>query len=71
MASIIMSESFLCHSQATLIEQINDFLIFRGWVHSCDFPDSRWRYCKKFDRRELCVTLQEAFQIECNFGGQE
>lgn len=71
MASIIRSESFLCTAQETLNGQIKDFLLFRGWVLSCDFPDSRWRYCKRFNRHELSLTLQEAFKVECTSRGQD
>lgn len=70
MATIIKSEAYLCHAQATLNSQIKDFLIFRGWVHSCDFPDSRWRFCKRFGRHELAISLKEAFEVECNFPEQ-
>lgn len=40
------------------------FLMERGWSQHCDFPDHCWRWCKKFNGREITLGAAGAFAIE-------
>lgn len=41
----------------SLIEDERRLLIkFRGWELSCDYPDCRWRWRKKFDAKGPIIT---------------
>jgi hypothetical protein len=40
------------------------FLRDHGWVTSCDFPDSCWRWVKVFGDKTFVMSFTEAYSLE-------
>lgn len=38
-----------------------------GWIHSCDFIDSCWRWCKQIEGKLIMCNEAKAIHIELNF----
>lgn len=45
----------------------DQFLVRYGWVYSCDFPDSCWRFVKTVKGQSLCLSGKDAFNMEHKF----
>jgi hypothetical protein len=50
--------------QSQLADAEKTYLKERGWRYTSDFPDSCWRWVKKFGDKVLALSRSDAFQLE-------